>query len=226
MMLNPRTGAQWDAGGRAEGIVDSSGRDIAVYTRIGNDKALELYDLVTTGDRPDIVVEAVLILPDGTDHLASYTRLSTYGVAPLRDGVPAMLDELAENLDPEMCRSACFLTTACCAAFGRPDDGLELRTLRDFRDGWLADQPGGAGQIAEYYRIAPPICAAIAADPMGRWELGRIYFGMILPCVALIKLGWNAAAQRRYTATTERLQRRYGAGGRGTDQRLSDGETT
>lgn len=37
----------------------------------------------------------------------------------------------------------CYLTTACVAARGLPDTCTELQTLRAFRDGVLARQPGG-----------------------------------------------------------------------------------
>ena len=42
----------------------------------------------------------------------------------------------------------CYLTTACVAARGLPDTCIELQTLRAFRDGVLARQPGGREEIA------------------------------------------------------------------------------
>ena len=51
--------------------------------------------------------------------------------------------------------SGCYLTSACIAARGLPDDCEELMTLRIFRDKWLKLQPGGIEEIAEYYSTAP-----------------------------------------------------------------------
>lgn len=103
----------------------------------------------------------------------------------------------------------CFLTTACCDLLGRPDDALELSTLRQFRDEWLVHRPGGSITVSEYYSIAPTICDAIARDPWGRWELLRIYLATILPCVVLIKIGWREAAWTKYRRMVQRLQRKY-----------------
>lgn len=120
-------------------------------------------------------------------------------------------DAMAERCTPISPRGdGCFLTTACCDALGRPDDGFELVVLRRFRDNWLARQPGGAEEISEYRRIAPDICAAIADDPIGRLELIRIYIGTILPCVTLIGLGFQRAAWALYRRMVWRLRLRYG----------------
>ena len=43
----------------------------------------------------------------------------------------------------------CFLTTAVCEYLGKADDCEELTTLRDYRDQWLAKQPGGVELIEE-----------------------------------------------------------------------------
>ena len=51
--------------------------------------------------------------------------------------------------------SGCYITSACVRARGLPDDCLEMETLRAFRDGYLASQPGGREDIEEYYAKAP-----------------------------------------------------------------------
>ena len=55
----------------------------------------------------------------------------------------------------------CFITTACCQTLGLDDDCFELRTLRRYRDRVLALRPGGAGDIAAYYELAPQILARL-----------------------------------------------------------------
>ena len=165
-------------------------------------------------DRPDarFTLRAVGVGTDGTVTPLREETMTTAGLVTLAEQhMDATLAELETSVSDEACVRGCFLTTACCDAFGRPDDGVELSTLRRFRDGWMSDQPGGAADIATYRRIAPRITAAIAADPNGRLELMRIYAGTILPCVALIRLGLNRAAWVLYRRMVERLQVKYGA---------------
>lgn len=107
------------------------------------------------------------------------------------------------------CRQRCFLTTACCEAYGKPDDCYELETLRAFRNGWLRFQPGGAAAIATYGVVAPKICAALARDPRRDRQLARIYWGTIVPCLALIRLGLRRPAYALYRRLVTRLMERY-----------------
>ncbi|WP_397544484.1 CFI-box-CTERM domain-containing protein [Roseovarius salis] len=138
--------------------------------------------------------------------------MSINGYKQFIGNLGSLLSDLQRTADPERCEreESCFLTTACCDAFGRPDDGFELSTLRRFRDGWLARQPGGAEEIETYYRIAPHICAAIGADPRGRHELRRIYGATVLPCVVLVRLGLRQPARSLYRRLVKRLQTKYG----------------
>ncbi len=55
----------------------------------------------------------------------------------------------------------CFLTAAVTSLRGEADDGPTLTTLRNFRDGWLAESEEGRALIAEYYVLAPRIVSAI-----------------------------------------------------------------
>lgn len=92
----------------------------------------------------------------------------------------------------------CFLTTACCTVQARPDDCFELQTLRGFRDGWLMRQPFGKAEIARYYRTAPAISASLLGSANGRKILRRLYWGTMVPCVVLIRLGMPSMAHRLY----------------------------
>ena len=62
----------------------------------------------------------------------------------------------------------CFITSAVCDSFGKPDDCYELTTFRNFRDNWLSTQPDGKNLIAQYYEIAPKIVAEIDKLPSDR----------------------------------------------------------
>lgn len=108
------------------------------------------------------------------------------------------------------CRtSPCFLTTACVDFAGLPDDCFELSILRRFRDEVLTQLPGGADDIALYYRVAPAIVERIGASPQRPRELARLYVLYILPSVLAAWLGWTSLARRIYTRMMRNLAARY-----------------
>jgi hypothetical protein len=59
--------------------------------------------------------------------------------------------------------SECFLTTACTAAAGLPDDCPELRAMRELRDDYIVSFADGRANVREYYKFAPKIVAAVDA---------------------------------------------------------------
>jgi hypothetical protein len=83
--------------------------------------------------------------------------------------------------------SWCFITTAACEYFEKPDDCYELTMLRHFRDGWLAMQPDGENIIKEYYRIAPPIVELLNVSEQRDAIYHNIWESYIMPCVHLIE---------------------------------------
>lgn len=103
----------------------------------------------------------------------------------------------------------CYLTTACVVAKGLPDQCSELQTLRAFRDGYLAKQPGGLMEIEQYYQLAPGIVTAInqRADSMAVWS--RVYDELVAPCVKLIHAGQNEAAHELYREYAIKLGTEY-----------------
>lgn len=92
--------------------------------------------------------------------------------------------------------TGCFLTTATCEAVGLADDCWELRTLRKFRDGWLAAQSGGMDDIRAYYAQAPQIAERLRAD---RQALLRLYWTRIVPSALAAQVGANRLARAIYT---------------------------
>lgn len=105
--------------------------------------------------------------------------------------------------------SGCFLTSACTAARGLPDDCHELTVLRDFRDNWLKHQPDGILLIAHYYEVAPKIVESIdkREDRLEIWD--RIYRELVIPCVEMIEKGENQQALALYQKTTLHLSDTY-----------------
>lgn len=104
----------------------------------------------------------------------------------------------------------CFLTSACTAARGLPDDCHELTVLRNFRDNWLKQQPDGVTLIAHYYEVAPRIVEAIdkLENRLEIWD--RVYREMVVPCVDMIKGGLYHDALALYQTYTILLINDYG----------------
>lgn len=103
----------------------------------------------------------------------------------------------------------CFLTSACTAARGLPDDCRELQTLRAFRDTWLKQTEDGAVLIDRYYEIAPAIVDAIDALPERIEIYDEIYQTLVCPCVELIGQGKYQEAMELYLAETLELHVRF-----------------
>ena len=103
----------------------------------------------------------------------------------------------------------CFLTSACTAARGLPDDCHELTVLRSYRDNWLKHQPDGVTLIAHYYDVAPKIVEAIdkREDRQEIWQ--GVYNNLVIPCVEMIEKGENHKALALYQQTTLQLADTY-----------------
>lgn len=103
----------------------------------------------------------------------------------------------------------CYLTTACVEAKGLPDDCEELTVLRNFRDNWLKQQPGGKEEIAEYYATAPRIVAEINKRADAREIWNALYDALVVPCVKLIQAGAMEQARERYRGVALELKEKY-----------------
>ena len=103
----------------------------------------------------------------------------------------------------------CYLTSACTAARGLPDECEELQTLRSFRDEYLAKQPEGKDEIEQYYAVAPAIVASInkRTDASAIWN--RVYEELIVPCVRMIHANQNEQAHQLYKTYSLRLRTLY-----------------
>lgn len=93
----------------------------------------------------------------------------------------------------------CFLTTACTAARGLPDNCMELQTLRAFRDSYMKTQASdGSSMIREYYKTAPAIVSAINVRDNAAEIYDWMYRDLVVPSVRLIQQGRNARALDHY----------------------------
>ena len=83
--------------------------------------------------------------------------------------------------------SFCFITTAVCDYYGKPDNCYELTTLRHYRDTWLRVQPDGESLIAEYYASAPLIVSKLRQSPLYPDYCHTLMSKYITPCLELIE---------------------------------------
>ena len=82
----------------------------------------------------------------------------------------------------------CFITEAVMSV-GGADSGMELETLRGFRDNILSKTPQGQAMIAEYEAIAPIVVEAVSARPDGVQIFQQIKGQFIDPAVAAVQAG-------------------------------------
>lgn len=103
----------------------------------------------------------------------------------------------------------CYITTAVCECFGRPDDCYELQILRDYRDGYLASCLDGEDVIREYYDVAPTIVKRI--DRLeNRQEVYREIWNQYLdPCIHMIEDDRLEECRELYVKMVRTLQEEY-----------------
>lgn len=129
-----------------------------------------------------------------------------------RDAARQLLQQIrevqAENARQQQ-NSGCFVTTAVCDSFGKPDDCEELTTFRKFRDCWLMNQPDGKNLIAEYYSIAPRIVDKINCLPNAAQIYKSIWEKYLEPCLRFIKSNDNLSCKNKYVEMIRELKKAY-----------------
>ena len=103
----------------------------------------------------------------------------------------------------------CYVTTAVCRSLNKPDECYELRTLREYRDKYLALSPGGRGTIQEYYNIAPTIVKRIERLDNADEVYEKIWQTYLKPCIGLIEQGELEACRKLYTNMIYQLEQEY-----------------
>jgi hypothetical protein len=90
-----------------------------------------------------------------------------------------------------------------------PDDCLELRTLRRFRDDHVSRTPGGILLIQAYYATAPSIILGIEMETSHEIHYRTLWRELVRPCVSQIERGRKASALDRYQQIVLDLQQNY-----------------
>lgn len=94
--------------------------------------------------------------------------------------------------------NGCYITTATCLEYGKPDDCYELNTFRRFRDHWLAKEPDGQALIRQYYASAPSIVELINKQPNSSDIYHHLNDNYLMHCLHHIEKGKYAQCKELY----------------------------
>lgn len=103
----------------------------------------------------------------------------------------------------------CFITTAVCDSFRKPDNCYELTMFRAFRDNWLKKQTDGQQLIAQYYTIAPKIVKNIDKLVDADEIYLHIWNKYLKPCLSYIEHGKNEQCKSVYVQMVQDLYKKY-----------------
>ena len=141
-----------------------------------------------------------------------YDRLTELGMSFREDSDSVTLVAYANNKKKQShttsSDSSCFLTTAMCKYYGKPDDCPELNQLRQFRDTWMSLSEEGRSLISEYYEIAPHIVNAIDNDSHHD-QVYEMIKNIINQCINLIEDGDNVECLNAYKGMVATLASKY-----------------
>jgi len=113
------------------------------------------------------------------------------------------------NKDNDIKDEGCFVTTAVCENFGKPDDCYELTAFRNFRDKWLALQADGKNLIAEYYEVAPKIVEKINSLSNSAEIYKNIWTDYLQNCLKSIEVGDNLNCKKIYVEMVNTLKDKF-----------------
>lgn len=99
----------------------------------------------------------------------------------------------------------CYITTAVCEEFGKPDDCYELTAFRSFRDNWLQYQEDGKELIQRYYDTAPAIVDLINKQPNRSDIYKELNDNYLSKCLQFIEEGENEKCKALYVDMMEYL---------------------
>ncbi|MCR4808026.1 MAG: hypothetical protein K5857_10190 [Lachnospiraceae bacterium] len=114
-----------------------------------------------------------------------------------------------EEIDGGFKRKLCYITTAVCRSLGKDDDCYELRTLRNYRDGYLLSSDEGREVVDTYYNIAPTIVNRINKGDSVSGTYLNIFKEYISPCISLIESGDYEECKKLYSDMVYSLRDKY-----------------
>lgn len=114
-----------------------------------------------------------------------------------------------KNINEGFNKKFCYITTAVCESLGKSDDCYELTLLRNYRDGYLQNQPNGVEVIKKYYDIAPTIVKHINKSPDSENIYKKVWEKYLNPCIHCIEVEENEECMKLYTEMVETLEEKY-----------------
>lgn len=99
----------------------------------------------------------------------------------------------------------CYITTATCEEYGKPDDCYELTSFRSFRDDWLINQPDGKELIDRYYKTAPKVVELINKQSNRTDIYQHLNDTYLAQCLKYIEEGENEKCKSLYISMMEYL---------------------
>lgn len=155
---------------------------------------------------------AVYVLPGILEFKgASSQALADALVAAWKEQFPTTNVQAAsfEQINSGFQRKYCYITTAVCETFGKPDDCYELTLLRNYRDTYLMEQEDGEEIIREYYDLAPTIVKHINRKENSGEIYKSIWTDYLSPCIQMIENGRQEECKSLYIQMVRDLERTY-----------------
>ena len=106
-------------------------------------------------------------------------------------------------------KKGCFITTAVCDSFNKPDDCYELTMFRAFRDNWLTKEIDGESLIKEYYNNAPKIVRNIDNQPNKAEIYLNIWNTYLKDCLQFIENKKYTECKALYIKMVRDLEKKF-----------------
>ena len=164
---------------------------------------------------------AELYHPTAMAWLGSYYRTGEHGLPIDKNkaryyltiaadfGHPYAKKELEKLNNNNTSNSSCYITTAVCTSFGKPDDCYELQAFRGFRDDWLKKQADGESLIQEYYETAPQIIEKIDLRADSATIYQHIWEIYLSKCLSFIETKEFERCKQQYICMVEDMRHKY-----------------
>lgn len=114
-----------------------------------------------------------------------------------------------EQINSGFKRNNCYITTAVCRIFGKPDDCYELNLFRRYRDQYLLKRADGEQMVKEYYDLAPSIIKHIDQQKDSLQIYQEIWDRYLQPCMTMIENGQNEECMELYVSMVRTMQQKY-----------------
>lgn len=138
-----------------------------------------------------------------------YQKAYNFGNDEIKSVAKEALLRLNNSQTKTNTNDGCFITTAVCENFSKPDDCYELIMFRNFRDNWLSKQIDGKQLITEYYSIAPKIVKKINNLSNAKEIYQQIWEKYLKSCLYYLEQKDEKSCKRQYIQMVLDLKNEY-----------------